>query len=242
MRARGVSYRIPEPPPGWRRTVLLRRTWNRPLAAAALALAWPGVCLRAAAAEASPPRLHRGPIVLITIDALRADTVGALGGPPKVMPRSHGLAREATWAGRAVSPSSWTVPSMAALFTGFQPWRAGSWASDRRGARRPVRHPARGLEEGGLPHRRLPLQPLAAGRVRLLPGVRHLPLPARGQAGRAVPGGPQRRRRSSSGSTSCRPTLPTSAATRSSTGSTRSRPTCRSRSVPSTSSRTTTRR
>jgi hypothetical protein len=75
--------------------------------------------------------VHRGPIVLITIDALRADTVAALGGPPRVMPALSGLAREATWAGRAVSPSSWTVPSMAAIFTGFQPWRAGSWESDR---------------------------------------------------------------------------------------------------------------
>jgi hypothetical protein len=75
--------------------------------------------------------VHQGPIVLITIDALRADTVGAFGGPPRVMPTLSALAREATWAGRAISPSSWTVPSMAALFTGFQPWRAGSWASDR---------------------------------------------------------------------------------------------------------------
>lgn len=82
---------------------------------------------------ARPPQapVHHGPIVLITIDALRADAVGALGGPPRIMPTLSALAREATWAGRAVSPSSWTVPSMAALFTGFQPWRARSWAGDR---------------------------------------------------------------------------------------------------------------
>jgi arylsulfatase A-like enzyme len=75
--------------------------------------------------------VHQGPIVLITIDALRADTVGAFGGPAKVMPALSGFAREATWAGRAISPSSWTVPSMASLFTGFQPWRSRSWAGDR---------------------------------------------------------------------------------------------------------------
>jgi len=75
--------------------------------------------------------VHQGPIVLVTIDALRADTVGALGGPPKVMPNLSGLAKQATWAGRAISPSSWTVPSMAAIFTGFQPWRARSWSGDR---------------------------------------------------------------------------------------------------------------
>jgi hypothetical protein len=77
------------------------------------------------------PPAHEGPIVLITIDALRADMVGALGGPPKVMPALSALARQADYAGRAISPSSWTVPSMAALFTGFQPWRAQSWANDR---------------------------------------------------------------------------------------------------------------
>ena len=86
-------------------------------------------CSRRPQAPLGPPP-HRGPIVLITIDALRADTVGALGGPPKVMPALSGLAREATWAGRAVSPSSWTVPSMASLFTGFQPWRVRSTSQD----------------------------------------------------------------------------------------------------------------
>src|SRR6185295_17082811 len=80
--------------------------------------------------EGSAP-FHRGPIVLITIDALRADVVGALGGPPKIMPALSRLARRADWAGRAVSPSSWTVPSMASIFTGFQPWRVRSWSSDR---------------------------------------------------------------------------------------------------------------
>jgi hypothetical protein len=78
-----------------------------------------------------PRDAHRGPIVLITIDALRADVVGALGGPPKLMPALDGLAKEATWVGRAVSPSSWTVPSMASIFTGFQPWRVRSWSGDQ---------------------------------------------------------------------------------------------------------------
>ncbi len=70
---------------------------------------------------------HRGPIVLITLDALRADAIGAFGGPPRLTPAIDALAREATWAGTAVSPSSWTVPSMASLFTGLQPWRNQNW-------------------------------------------------------------------------------------------------------------------
>jgi hypothetical protein len=101
-----------------------------PLSIALCGLVLLGVlaCQRAPAPKVP---VHHGPIVLITIDALRADTVAAFGGPPRVMPALSGLAREATWAGRAVSPSSWTVPSMAAIFTGFQPWRARSWANDR---------------------------------------------------------------------------------------------------------------
>jgi arylsulfatase A-like enzyme len=95
-----------------------------------LALGFLGVLAGACFHRAGPPP-HRGPIVLITIDALRADVVGALGGPPKVMPALSGLAREADYAGRAVSPSSWTVPSMAAIFTGLQPWRVQSWSNER---------------------------------------------------------------------------------------------------------------
>ena len=60
------------------------------------------------------------------------------------------------------------------------------------GARRPLRHPPGGAEACGLPHRRLPLQPLAGVAVRLLPGVRRFPLSEGGEAGRALPGGAQR--------------------------------------------------
>ncbi len=78
-----------------------------------------------------PPPAHRGPIVLITIDALRADAVGALGGPPRLTPHLDALAKEATWAGRAISASSWTIPSMASILTGLQPWRHGNWHGGR---------------------------------------------------------------------------------------------------------------
>ena len=102
---------------------MLRRILTATIATTAL-------CVLPLACHWGPP-VHQGPIVLITIDALRADMVGALGGPPKVMPALSALARSSDYAGRAISPSSWTVPSMAALFTGFQPWRAQSWANDR---------------------------------------------------------------------------------------------------------------
>ena len=69
---------------------------------------------------------EKGPIVLITVDTLRADHVR-----PQLTPHLHRLASESTWAGRAISPSSWTVPSMGSLFTGFQPATAQTWSHDR---------------------------------------------------------------------------------------------------------------
>ncbi|MCY3968591.1 MAG: sulfatase [Acidobacteria bacterium] len=72
------------------------------------------------------PPVHRGPIVLITIDALRADLVGT-----GLMPHLDRLAEDADWAGTAITSSSWTVPSMASLFVGRQPWRHGGWHGAR---------------------------------------------------------------------------------------------------------------
>lgn len=66
---------------------------------------------------------HEGPVVLITLDGLRADVVGALGGPRGLTPNLDRLWAEADWAGTAVASSSWTVPSMASLMTGLSPWQ-----------------------------------------------------------------------------------------------------------------------
>lgn len=66
---------------------------------------------------------HDGPIVLITFDSLRADVVGRLGGEPGLTPHLDALLRQSDWAGRAIAPSSWGVPSMASLFTGLRPWQ-----------------------------------------------------------------------------------------------------------------------
>jgi len=63
---------------------------------------------------------------LITFDALRADVV-----TERLMPHLDAFFAEADWAGRAVAPSSWTVPSMASLMTGVQPWRHGALHSGR---------------------------------------------------------------------------------------------------------------
>ena len=83
------------------------------------------VALIAALAGCGPARLPNrgGPVVLITLEALRADVVSGLGGEPGLTPNLAALIREADWAGRAVAPSSWGVPAMATLFTGLSPWQ-----------------------------------------------------------------------------------------------------------------------
>jgi arylsulfatase A-like enzyme len=70
-----------------------------------------------------PPRL----VILYVMDALRADTVGYLGGPPGISPNLDSLAREgmAFYDHRSVAPN--TLPSTKALFTGRAFVSRGGW-------------------------------------------------------------------------------------------------------------------
>ena len=77
-------------------------------------------CLASCRGSAPP---QEGPIILITFDSLRADVVGGLGGERGLTPNLDALMRQASWAGRAVAPSSWGSPAMASLFTGLRPWQ-----------------------------------------------------------------------------------------------------------------------
>lgn len=72
---------------------------------------------------AEPPPGHDGPIVLITIEGLRADMVAALGGEPGLTPHLDRFMEGADWAGRAVASSSWLAPALVSLFTGLKPWQ-----------------------------------------------------------------------------------------------------------------------
>ncbi len=60
-------------------------------------------------------------IVLITIDTLRADHVSCYGYDRKTTPFMDTLASEGTIFKRAYATSSWTLPSMASIFTGLYP-------------------------------------------------------------------------------------------------------------------------
>lgn len=76
--------------------------------------------------EKRPPRL----VILYVLDALRADTVGHLGGPHNISPTLDRLAREGiTFRNhRSVAPN--TLPSTKALFTGRAFVSRGGWKLD----------------------------------------------------------------------------------------------------------------
>ena len=91
----------------------------------ATALVGAGVLLVLGAAACAPPSgggTDRPPLVVITIDGLRADAVGALGGRPGWTPRLDELAAGADWAGRAVAASGAPATAAASLLTGLSPW------------------------------------------------------------------------------------------------------------------------
>ncbi|MEM9290397.1 MAG: sulfatase-like hydrolase/transferase [Acidobacteriota bacterium] len=83
-----------------------------------------GVAAHEAAPAQQPPSL----ILLITVDALRADAIGALAGdPPEISPTPHldRLVAEAQWASRAIAPASESAPALASVLTGLRPWQHG---------------------------------------------------------------------------------------------------------------------
>jgi len=77
--------------------------------------------LLAAAPAEPPPRA----IVLVTIDTLRADRVGAYGHPRPTTPFLDRLAREGALFENAFSSAAHTSPAHASLFTGLHPSQHG---------------------------------------------------------------------------------------------------------------------
>jgi arylsulfatase A-like enzyme len=76
--------------------------------------------------EASRLRADARPnIVLITIDALRADHLGAYGSTAGLTPNLDAFARQAARYHAAYASAPWTLPSFAALFTSLPPSECG---------------------------------------------------------------------------------------------------------------------
>ena len=81
-----------------------------------------GVALLAATAGCRGPTEPPRGVLLVLIDALRADRLGCYGYRARsTSPRLDALAADATRFAHAVSSTPWTLPSMATLFTGLYP-------------------------------------------------------------------------------------------------------------------------
>jgi arylsulfatase A-like enzyme len=69
------------------------------------------------------PGNGRPNVVIIVLDAARADTVRAMSrGPAPQLPFINWLAKQAASFPRTVCPAAWSIPSHASLFTGWNPW------------------------------------------------------------------------------------------------------------------------
>jgi len=65
-------------------------------------------------------------IIVITIDTLRSDYLGAYGSEKGLTPFMDSLSHRGVFFRNAVAPSSWTKPSVASLLTGLYPGRHGA--------------------------------------------------------------------------------------------------------------------
>jgi arylsulfatase len=82
--------------------------------------------LLASCGAPQPPRL----LLLLSVDTLRADRIGAYGGDRGLTPRIDALARESLVFSAAYAPASHTLPSVTSLLTGRYPEELGVWGND----------------------------------------------------------------------------------------------------------------
>lgn len=122
------------------------RLWNA--AAGALCGLLLASCDRAPASGGQPEVAARRPNVLVLlIDAFRADRVSAYGHPEKLTPTIDEIAAEGVLLEQAFAVAPWTLPSVASLFTSYYPsvhgatdYRAASMAARTGGVSVAVLH------------------------------------------------------------------------------------------------------
>ncbi|MBV6522881.1 MAG: hypothetical protein MNPFHGCM_03031 [Gemmatimonadaceae bacterium] len=68
-----------------------------------------------------PSRADARNIVLVVLDAVRAESMGLYGGPPATTPFLTAYASHCIDYRRAIAPSPWTLPSHGSMFTGRWP-------------------------------------------------------------------------------------------------------------------------
>ncbi|HEV8630801.1 MAG TPA: sulfatase [Thermoanaerobaculia bacterium] len=124
----GLTASYLQPPRRW----LLTWCWLSVALTVASLLPWPGPGgssssdqpAKASRSEPSRARGAGGPdrrpdVVLVSIDTLRADHLGAYGRAPSITPEMDRIAAEGVVFARTVSASPWTTPSVASLLTGL---------------------------------------------------------------------------------------------------------------------------
>ncbi len=79
-----------------------------------------------------PPAAAPGSVVVVVLDTQRADALSPYGAPAGSTPVVERLAAEGTVFEEVISPSPWTIPSHASLFTGLYPRSHGAWFGNRR--------------------------------------------------------------------------------------------------------------
>jgi arylsulfatase A-like enzyme len=86
----------------------------------ALATTWTALCGCGGGAPAKPN------VILISVDTLRADHLGCYGNPRGTSPNIDRLASEGVLFENGFSPTAWTLPGHASMFTGLTPRRHGA--------------------------------------------------------------------------------------------------------------------
>jgi arylsulfatase A-like enzyme len=99
--------------------------------AGSLALGWPRTPDPSPERE-GPPEPGPRSVVLILLDTQRADALGPYGAPAGATPVLDALAAQGEVFEEILSPSPWTIPSHASLFTGLPPRTHRCWFGDRR--------------------------------------------------------------------------------------------------------------
>ena len=109
--------------------------WVRAWALATLALVllifvpYPPSPAKAEGAKPKPAGVAaatRPDVVLVSIDTLRADHLGAYGRSPTITPQMDRIAREGVVFTRGLASSPWTTPSVASILTGLPTIRHGA--------------------------------------------------------------------------------------------------------------------
>jgi len=75
---------------------------------------------------------HPKNLLIVCVDTLRADELGAYGRSPSITPALDRLAAESVVFERAHAAASWTLPSIGAVFTSFFPSTTGLWTFESR--------------------------------------------------------------------------------------------------------------